>query len=219
MDIVQLRLRHKITLIEHAFRVYKPEQKCESARRECVKFLIDGGDWGLLVSGLKGKSPMPFDLVSDAYLEENVAIGEIKIVDENLEFYSGQSRKLEVSIKNYSDQMFYTSSSNSLYISYHWYHKDGTVYLFDGVRTSLEKPVVPNGNEILPIQVVSPNNAGEYQLLVTLIIEGQAWLEDKGLVTNKLFIKVNNAMPQLSPRAKQIYFQLKDAIEQQKDSK
>lgn len=143
----------------------------------------------------------------DSIIKVN-AIGSIKVVDQNLEFFVGQSRSLKVSIENYSNEVFETTEINPLYISYHWYDENGSLYLFDGIRTSLHKSIMPNDNDQFFLQVTSPKEVGNYQLLITLIIEGQSWLENEGLEVNKLNIEVNKPILSLSPRSNQIYSQL-----------
>ena len=200
MDIISLKRKHKKILVESAFRIYKSNYQSSLDINIWTDRLIDGYDFQAFLTELKNGE---VEIINDS------TIGEIKIIDENLEFYAAQSRTLEVSIKNLTDKSFETTDMNPLYISYHWYKEDGSHYFYDGIRTKLETPVQPNEYQIMSAKIISPNKEGNYQLLVTLVEEGHAWLEEHGLVTTPMQVEIKKLKLKLSAIEMQMFQMLK----------
>ncbi len=70
----------------------------------------------------------------------------------------------------------YTLPSNleeNIYLSYHWYQQ-GEVIEWDGLRTPMEVDVIGNYSQHLKIK--TPIEAGHYELVPDLVIEGVDWI-------------------------------------------
>jgi hypothetical protein len=66
---------------------------------------------------------------------------------------------------------------NTVRVSYHWNRPDGTVVVFDGVRTDLPQPVGPGESvRMAAIQVTAPPAPGDYRLVFDILQEGVRWL-------------------------------------------
>jgi hypothetical protein len=53
----------------------------------------------------------------------------------------------------------------------------GKPAVFDGVRTRLQGAIQPGESRRLKQQVMAPDVAGDYDLVVTMVQEGRFWLD------------------------------------------
>ncbi len=159
-------------------------------------------------------SDRPTQLAQPLPLEESrveeLAVGGIKIMDDDLHFRIGEKRTLEVRLENCSNVVWMTNVEMSLYICYHWLFENGDMCHYDGYRTSFSEPVAPGESRILQANVLPPKEPGDYVLEVTLLLEGQYWFEARGFKTCRKPVSV--VFPELSPHAVRIYEDLKHAI-------
>jgi hypothetical protein len=65
-------------------------------------------------------------------------------------------------------------------LAYHIRKLDGSLVLFDGRRTGLDRVVYPGQATTLVLEVAAPDQPGSYWLEVSLVQEAVAWFEDKG---------------------------------------
>lgn len=63
--------------------------------------------------------------------------------------------------------------------SYHWRGRDGSTIVFDGLRTSLPRDIIPGERIELPCFLRAPEVAGRMRLVLTLVQEGVAWFDDR----------------------------------------
>lgn len=63
-------------------------------------------------------------------------------------------------------------------ISYHWLDAAGDVVVHDGRRTPFPEPLRPGGTVVVDVRVDLPAVPGMHQLVVTLVQESFAWLDD-----------------------------------------
>ncbi|HKC92046.1 MAG TPA: hypothetical protein VKE23_12055, partial [Candidatus Limnocylindria bacterium] len=61
-----------------------------------------------------------------------------------------------------------------VYLSYHWRAANGTVVVWDGLRTPLPNPIIPGDHRVLSMTVLAPP-PGEYVLEIAMVREGSAW--------------------------------------------
>lgn len=84
---------------------------------------------------------------------------------------------LNISIENGSETALVSSGETPVHVSYHWLDGAGAVAIFDGLRSKLD---VPAGcTRKVPVAVRAPQDAGIYQLDVTLVQEGVFWFDQK----------------------------------------
>ncbi len=89
--------------------------------------------------------------------------------------------KFSVSIKNQGESVWCGYGLKPVLLSYHWLNSDGTVHLYDGLRTPLNCELIEPGKqseEVVNVQM--PTISGKYTLVLTLLQEGICWFEDKG---------------------------------------
>jgi hypothetical protein len=63
-------------------------------------------------------------------------------------------------------------------LSYHWFTADGTMVIFEGIRTPLIPPLDPGSARIYELKVAAPLASGEYRLRVTLVQDGVRWFDE-----------------------------------------
>ena len=63
-----------------------------------------------------------------------------------------------------------------IHCAYHW-TRGGQVVVFDGLRTALWPPLLGGDTQTVEIDVETPPHPGHYELVVTLVQEGQFWLD------------------------------------------
>jgi hypothetical protein len=63
-----------------------------------------------------------------------------------------------------------------VHLSYHWMRGEEAI-VFDGLRTRLATAVEPGESRSVLQQVMAPSEPGTYDLVLTLVQEGQFWLD------------------------------------------
>ena len=99
--------------------------------------------------------------------------------------------EISVRVKNTSSAVWLTTGENPVTFSYHWIDKDGKIIVYDGERTSMGKPVFPGDEVLLSVRIRGPEQAGKLTLQLTLVREGIAWFEQRGVKTRDLDILVS----------------------------
>lgn len=82
-----------------------------------------------------------------------------------------------VDIMNCSDRIIDSYGDNPVHISYHWIDEKDNIVVYDGERTNITPPLLPFNHREYKLGVISPKKRGKYRLVVTLVQEGVAWLE------------------------------------------
>ncbi|WP_312318533.1 FkbM family methyltransferase [Stenotrophomonas sp.] len=119
------------------------------------------------------------------------AAGDVRIVEAPVSVQAGEVFRIRLVIDNQSGHPWLGTPSYPLNLSYHWLDAEGTVVVFDGVRTPTPSSGFTEGSSsALPVDVVAPDTPGTYWLLPTLVQEGIAWLEARGLAVNEVAVTV-----------------------------
>lgn len=193
MNFSALRRRHKKVLVDHAFKVFLPKEQVSYDDKEFwIERLLNGHDFNLFIAELKKGVPDAQSILisRDQAGESKVGVGQISIVDTDLEFHAGGRRTVRVRVDNSSGGYWETSAEMPLFASYHWYDQNGNVYDFDGKRTALPKAIASGDQLAFELHVVNPAEPGNYQLMVTLVLEGQLWMEDNSLSVERVPVEV-----------------------------
>ncbi|XHR30808.1 MAG: glycosyltransferase [Chthoniobacteraceae bacterium] len=82
----------------------------------------------------------------------------------------------EVEVENCSDQMLISALPYPIQFSYHWYRRDRCV-VFDGLRTQINKAILPGEKRRIYVPIAPPPSAGRYLLRLTIVQEGLYWLD------------------------------------------
>lgn len=193
MNFESLRLKHKEFIVERAFNIYKPSCESGKGKEWWVEFLLSGNDIHEMIRSLKENSETPVSKnIKEIERPSASSVGQVKIIDDNLELHAGLKRKLWVELENFSDTVFQTTPEEPVFIAYHWYQEDGAVYEFDGVRTPIPQPLGSGGKIETPINLTPPAEPGNYELMVTIVHEGRCWMEDAGLAVSTLPLEVQD---------------------------
>jgi hypothetical protein len=94
-----------------------------------------------------------------------------------------EESEIPVRVKNTSSAVWLTTGDNPVNLSYHWIDDKGEVVVYDGVRTSLGRPVLPGDELVLSARIHGPAQAGRFLLRLTLVQEWIAWFEQRGVET------------------------------------
>lgn len=98
----------------------------------------------------------------------NVAVN----IEENQVFSADDISYLMIELNNENEEKLPSALSDQIYISYHLY-QDGELVEWDGLRTPIEVDLY--GSFRQHIQLALPDQAGTYQIVPDLLIEGKAW--------------------------------------------
>jgi SAM-dependent methyltransferase len=67
------------------------------------------------------------------------------------------------------------------FLAYHWCDTAGRMVEFDGQRTPLLIDLLPGRQLTQPIRITTPRRPGDYQLVLSLVLEGVAWFDSFAL--------------------------------------
>jgi 2-polyprenyl-3-methyl-5-hydroxy-6-metoxy-1,4-benzoquinol methylase len=84
---------------------------------------------------------------------------------------------IAIRIHNKSHERFVSLPPYPVNLSYHWADQNGEIFLFDGERTPLLIPLMPDEKRSLDVIVRTPEREGRYLLHVTLMQEHNLWFE------------------------------------------
>ena len=65
-----------------------------------------------------------------------------------------------------------------IHLSYHWFDANGTIAVFEGLRTPLTPSIEPGNSETYEIKVAVPPEPGEYRLRIILVQTGVRWFDE-----------------------------------------
>jgi hypothetical protein len=99
--------------------------------------------------------------------------------------------EVPVRVKNTSSAVWFPIGKSPVNFSYHWIDERGEVVLYDGIRTSLGQPVLPGDEVTLATRICGPEQAGRFTLRLTLVQEGVAWFDQRGVKTLDLNVLVD----------------------------
>ena len=103
----------------------------------------------------------------------------------------GQKITIGVEIHNRGEQAWVGDLSRPIKASYHWIDQNGTPVVFDGVRTPVPESGIPPKQVVrVEMAVVAPAVPGRYVLVLTILQERVAWLEEKGFEPARLEVDV-----------------------------
>lgn len=100
----------------------------------------------------------------------------------------GREFTIPVKVKNGSGTDLF--SFQDIFITYHIMDLDGNVLRWDNERTELT--VLNDRMEIINVTGTAPNEAGEYLLVIDIVMEGVEWYSVKGMNVINVPIKVQN---------------------------
>lgn len=82
-------------------------------------------------------------------------------------------------LKNTSTEAWRISGRNPVSLSYRWYSAAGALVVEDGLRTPLPNDFSAGDAAIVSLQVRTPDEAGDYHLLISPVQELVAWFVDQ----------------------------------------
>jgi hypothetical protein len=118
-------------------------------------------------------------IADDPSVEVRDAKGSIDVLATLGEVAVMESFTLPVRVDNASAQSWVGSDAHMVHLSYHWADAQGTICIFEGVRTLLDE--VPAGASVrVEMNVTAPATPGAYRLIIVPVQAGIAWFEDLG---------------------------------------
>lgn len=98
----------------------------------------------------------------------------------------GATARYRVRVRNDSPEAW----SPQMNFSYRWVRRDGTVAIFDGLRTRVERPPAPGETLEAEVTVEANLPAGSYVLVIDVVEEGVAWFADLGVAPFKYEVEI-----------------------------
>ncbi|GAB4532502.1 MAG: hypothetical protein Kow0063_13110 [Anaerolineae bacterium] len=96
----------------------------------------------------------------------------------------------EIVLENRGTQSWATVGPYPIYLSYHWWTRDGQLVEQNGLRTSLGRLVRPGDMLAQPARFVTPVKPGEYVLEWDLVHERRTWFGEQGGITLRVDVVV-----------------------------
>ena len=113
---------------------------------------------------------------------------------DTLPFRPGNQFELPVVLINKGETPLGWSQQNPLNLSYRWLSEDGELLERDGRRTTIPvTPLVPSKRVEVEMAGISPEDAGSYQLQLSLVLEGVHWACD--VASSGWIQRVTNVTP------------------------
>lgn len=112
---------------------------------------------------------------------------------DSINTFSNKKFKLHITLKNNGKERLVSLPPYPVHISYHWLKTDGTCEIFDGLRTGILPALNPKEQRDLQVDIVAPQEHGEYKLLIDLVQEGCFWLQE---ITNKPLLNISAKVEQ-----------------------
>ena len=88
----------------------------------------------------------------------------------------GDRRLLVANVENLGSSVFASVHPYPVNLSYRWNDEEGGQ--IDGLRTHLGRPLFPGAEEAYEIIVQAPEEPGEYSLSISLVQDGNFWLDE-----------------------------------------
>jgi 2-polyprenyl-3-methyl-5-hydroxy-6-metoxy-1,4-benzoquinol methylase len=130
-----------------------------------------------------------FDEQQNAHIEN--AQGNIEILSKLEEVVKSTLFELEITLTNQSDQTWYISSGNPVRLSYHWQDLEGNEIEYNGNRTEINTSHIhPNDQLTQKMKILTPDYDGPANLVLTIVQEGIAWLENRGFDAPMLCLNI-----------------------------
>ena len=91
----------------------------------------------------------------------------------------GADGLMTLAVTNSGEETWGAYGRQPVHISHHWLAGDGSIVMFDGLRTSLPYDLPPGQSLRLDCFFRAPDIAGEAELVWTLVQEEVAWFDDR----------------------------------------
>ena len=96
-----------------------------------------------------------------------------------------------VVLENRGTQSWDSLGSSPIYLSYHWWTKDGEMVSWDGLRNPLGQAIKPGDTFRSPAHFVTPPEPGDYVLEWDMVHENRAWFGERGGITLRVGVRVD----------------------------
>ena len=93
---------------------------------------------------------------------------------------AGTVYTIPVRIRNAGRQTWQHAGANPVHLSYHWQDSNGTISVYDGLRTALAADVIYGSYDEVNARVLAPPNPGSYTLVWDMVREGFFWFANQG---------------------------------------
>ena len=106
---------------------------------------------------------------------------------------AGSRVSLPVQLQQQSAHWWRGSEQHPLRLCYHWLHADRRVAHFEGRRSALPTQLIAPGQRVeAELELIAPEQPGDYLLQLTGLQEGWCWFEQKGLTMQEYPVHVTS---------------------------
>jgi hypothetical protein len=90
---------------------------------------------------------------------------------------AGSRAAASLSVENATKHVLASLGPTPLFLSYHWLDERGKPVIYDGIRTELFPPLPPGRTFVYAVNVIAPDQPGEYRLRLSVVQEQVAWVD------------------------------------------
>jgi len=118
-------------------------------------------------------------LISQQRLDTD-KIGKVELMCKHrrLDLNVGEKIQLPLTIINKGTLRLSSFQPYPIHLSYHWRDGHGNMVVFDGIRTRLRIPLLPGVERTVDVEIIAPDQAGQYQIELTMVQEQCFWLDE-----------------------------------------
>ena len=138
------------------------------------------------------QNPNSTDNANTSNAEKKRFSQEVQLVEPLKSGKVGETIKIPVLVKNTSNFVWDSGSTNPVNFSYNWFDTKGNRVVFDGERTPLPKTLAPQDSEKLTAIIKFPARPGNYILALTMVQEAVIWFNDAGAQAPKIPVTVTS---------------------------
>lgn len=103
---------------------------------------------------------------------------------------AGGEVQVPISIRNTSALAWPIRGEHAVKLSYNWHYDNGALYLLDGQRTPIGRPLRPGETIDLRATLRAPERPGRYLLVWDLVYDPYAWFKNRGSLPLEVEVSV-----------------------------
>ncbi len=123
-------------------------------------------------------------------LSKQIFLQEIKIISNLKTIKVGSTLRIPIFLKNKSNFIWSNTGLNPTNFSYRWLDTNNQMVVADGERTPLPYDVHPGESVALNAIIKTPQQPGQYKLILTMVQENVAWFNDQLSNNPKISVEV-----------------------------
>lgn len=130
--------------------------------------------------------PIDYEKLADTFRMTPLTAQEAERISLQIEEFPEHVRTDEIfsltaTLNNPTDKRLTSMMPNPIHLSYHWMDEEGSIIVYDGMRTILDQSLLERMQATYSVQVKAPNRAGVYILRIIPVQEMVRWHESTNM--------------------------------------